>query len=51
MADYLSRINKEGQIIGGHFAVVKVSAEGAVPVKGFLSVENIKDAQEADPEI
>ena len=51
IADYLSRVSRNGQILGGKVAVVKVAAEGAIPVKGFLSVETIKEAQEGDTEI
>ena len=51
IADYLSRVNRNGQILGGQVAVVKVAAEGAIPVRGFLSVEAIREAQEGDPEI
>ena len=51
MADYLSRVSKHGSIRGAKIAVVKVSGEGDVPIKGFLSKERIREAQEADEEI
>ena len=51
MADYLSRVSKNGNVNGVKIAVVKVSEEGAVPIKGFLSRDRIRKAQDADEEI
>ena len=51
MADYLSRVSIQGNIKGAKTAVVKVSEEGDIPIKGFLSMEKIKKVQDGDAEI
>ena len=51
IADYLSRVDRNGGIMVGKIMVVKVNADGDVPLAGFLSTEKLKAAQEADAEI
>ncbi len=49
VADYLSRVNNDGTIQG--VAVVKTMEAGEVPVKGFLSVEELRKMQLEDEQI
>lgn len=49
VADYLSRVSYNGTV--GGVAAIKATEEGDIPIKGFLSVEELKEKQRGDEEV